>query len=168
MLRYTFSPIRIFSGFAAIGVGVLIYMTLNPKLEVEPEPSTDPAAPFGTLFGLHNKSVVAVLYKLSSAYCINSFHSPGEDPAQANGAVRLGTLSQTVTLSDLSRGDTAVLPVENALSGPPGSEVDLVLVIKFQPGWWIDLVERRYRFKGTERQDKTWQWKQLPAGGPCG
>jgi hypothetical protein len=158
---------RIFSGFAAIGVGVLVYMTLNPKLDVEPIPSSDPAAPFGTLFDLHNKSV-AVLYNLSSAYCINSFHLPGEDPAQAKGAVRFGALSQTVTLSDLSRGDTAVVPVENALSGPPGSEVDLVLVVKFQPGWWIDLDERRFRFQGTEGQDKTWMWKQMPPGGPCG
>jgi hypothetical protein len=167
MLRYAFSPIRIFSGFAAVGVGVLIYMTLNPKLEVEPVPSTDPAAPFGTLFDLHNRSV-AVLYELSSAYCINSFQAQGKDPPAATGAVRLGVLSQTVTLPDLSRGDTAVLPVENAPSGPTGSEVDLVLIIKFQPGWWIDPVERRYRFQGTEGQDKTWTWKQLPPGGPCG
>jgi hypothetical protein len=167
MLRYAFSPIRIFSGFAAIGVGVLIYMTLNPKLEVEPVPSTDPAAPFGTIFDLHNRSV-AVLYELSSAYCISNFHSPEEDPAQAKDAVRFGTLSQTVTLPDLPRWETAVLPVENALSGSPGSEVDLVLVIKFQPGWWIDPVERRFRFEGTEGQDKTWMWKQLPPGGPCG
>lgn len=167
MLRHTFSPIRIFSGFAAIGVGVLIYMTLNPKLEIEPVASSDPAAPFGTLFDLHNKSI-AVLYNLSSAYCINSFHTPGKDSSAATIAVGFGAPSQTVTLPDLSRRDTAVLPVENALSVPSGSQVDLVLVIKFQPGWWINPVERRYRFQGTEGQDKNWTWKQLPPGGPCG
>jgi hypothetical protein len=167
MLRHSFSPIRIFCGFAAIGVVVLIYMTLNPKLAVAPVPSTDPAAPFGTIFDLHNKSV-AVLYDLSSSSCVNSFNSPGNNPPPADGAMSSGIPSQTMTLADLSRGDTAVLPLENAYSGPPGSQVDLVFTIKFQPGWWIDLLERQYRFVGTEGKDKTWSWKPMPLGSPCG
>jgi hypothetical protein len=142
-------------------------MTLNPKLEVEPVASSDPAAPIGTMFDLHNKSV-AVLYQLSSASCVNSFHVPGDKPLPTNSAVSFGIPSQTTTLADLSRGDTAVLNFANAFSGPPGSEVDLVFSIKFQPGWWIDLMERRYRFHGTEGQDKTWTWKQMPLGSPCG
>ena len=167
MLRHSFSPMRIFSCFAAIGVVVLIYMTLHPKLDVAPVASSDPGATFGTLFDLRNKSV-AELYDLSSTYCINSFQSPGDTPQTAGEPPRFGIPSQTVSMPDLGRGDTAVLPIANALSGPSGSEVDLVFVIKFQPGWWIDLVERRYRFQGTEGQDKSWIWKSIPPGSPCG
>jgi hypothetical protein len=61
-----------------------------------------------------------------------------------------------------------VLPLENTLKVPPGSQVDLVFVVKFEPGWWIDLVEKRYRFAGTENPDGSWNWKKMPPGGACG
>lgn len=167
MFRYTFSPIRVFCGFAAIAVAVLIYMTLNPRMAVEPIKSSDPAAAFGTLFDLRNKSV-AVLYELSAAYCVNSFYAPGSNGPATDSPLRFGVQSPSVSLSDLARGDTAVLPIENTLKGPPGSQVDLVFVVKFEPGWWIDLVEKRYRFAGTENPDGTWSWKNMPPGGACG
>ena len=167
MLRHTLSPMRIITGLAVIAAAILIYMTLNPDLSVEPVPSSDARAPFGTMFDLHNRSI-AILYDLSSTYCVNSFQAPQNEPALPNGAIHLGVASQGVTLRDLSRGDTAVLPIENVFSGTPGSEVDLVFSITFQPGWRIAQKERRYRFHGTEGQDKTWTWKQVPLGSRCG
>jgi hypothetical protein len=167
MFRHSFSPIRIFCGFAAIAVAVLIYMTLHPRLAVEPVASSDPGAAFGTLFDLRNKSV-AVLYEVSSAYCLNSFSAPNYSGPAADSVLRFGVPSPGVSLANLARGDTAVLPIENTLKGGPGSQVDLVFVVKFEPGWWIDLVEKRFRFAGTENQDGTWSWKTLPPGGACG
>jgi hypothetical protein len=167
MFRHTFSPIRVFCGFAAIGVAVLIYMTLNPRMAVEPVATTDPGAAFGTLFDLRNKSV-AVLYEVSSAYCVNSFYAPGSSGPAADSPLRFGAQSPGVSLANLARGDTMVLPLENTLKGPPGSQVDLVFVVKFEPGWWIDLVEKRYRFAGTENPDGSWNWKKMPPGGACG
>ncbi len=166
-MRYTFSPMRIITGLAVVAAAILIYLTLNPDLAVDPVPSSDAAAPFGTMFDLHNRSI-AILYDLNSTYCVNSFQAPGNAPALPNGGIRLGVASQSVTLPDLSRGDTAVLPIENEFSGTPGSEVDLVFSITFQPGWRIAPKERRYRFHGTEGQDKTWTWKPMPLGSRCG
>jgi hypothetical protein len=167
MFRHTFSPIRVFCGFAAIGVAVLIYMTLNPQMTVEPVATTDPGAAFGTLFDLRNKSV-AILYEVSSAYCVNSFSAANFSGSAANSPLRFGVESPGVSLADLARGDTAVLPIENTLKGPPGSQVDLVFAVKFEPGWWIDLVVKRYRFAGTEGPDGLWRWKKMPLGSACG
>jgi hypothetical protein len=167
MFRHSFSPIRIFCGFAAIGVALLIYLTLNPKLVVEPVQSSDPAAAFGTLFDLRNRSV-AVLYEVSSAYCVNSFQAPNSSGPAPDSVLRFGVPSPSVSLADVGRGDTAVLPIENTLKGPPGSQVDLVFAVNFEPGWWIDLVQKRFRFAGTENPDGTWSWKTMPLGSACG
>jgi hypothetical protein len=167
MSRQSFNPIRVFCGFAAIGFAILIYLTLNPRMAVEPMASSDPGAAFGTLFNLRNRSV-AVLYELSSAYCVNSFYAPGNSGPAADSPLRFGVLSPSVSLADLGRGDTAVLPIENTLKGPPGSQVDLVFMVKFEPGWWIDLVEKRFRFAGTENPDGSWSWKTMQLGSACG
>jgi hypothetical protein len=167
MFRYTVSPIRILCGLAAIGVGVVIYQTLNPRVAVEPIASADPGAAFGTLFNFRNRSI-AVLYKVNSAYCINSFHMPGNGGQAPGSPVVYGVPSPGVSMANLARGDTAVLPIENTLTGPPGSEVDLVFLIKFEPAWWIDIIEKRYRFAGKENADGTWSWKTMPQGSPCG
>jgi hypothetical protein len=167
MFRRSFSPIRMICGIAAIGVAVLIYQTLNPKIAVEPVASSDPAAAFGTLFNLRNRSV-AVLYELSSAYCVNSFRAPDNGGQSTGSAVAYGVSSPGVSMANLSRGDTAVLPMENTLKGPPGSQVDLVFLVKFEPAWWIDLVQKRFRFVGTENPDGSWSWKSMPLGSACG
>ena len=73
-----------------------------------------------------------------------------------------------MALGNLGRGDTAVLPLDITLKGPPGSQVDLVFVIKFEPDWWIEPVEKRFRFAGTENPDGTWSWKTMPLGSACG
>jgi hypothetical protein len=160
-----FSPFRVFSAVVLGVIAVLIYMTLHPKLAVWPAP--DAGAAFGTLFNLRNDGISA-LSTVSSSYCVNRFHTP--DSGQAPGAsdLRLGAPGLSVELPDLPRHDTEALPIEPAINGTPGSQVDLVLIVKFQPGWWIDLIERRFRFVGTENQDKTWSWQQIPLGSPCG
>jgi hypothetical protein len=167
MFRRSVSPLRVFSIFAAIGVAVLIYFTLHPKLAVVPVPSSDPGAAFGTVFNLRNSSV-SVLYELSSSYCVNSFQRPDGTGIPAGTNPQLGVPSPSISLPDLTRKDAVALPVDNLLSGPPGSQVDLVLAIKFQPGWWIDLIVRQFRFVGTENPDKSWTWKEIPTGGACG
>jgi hypothetical protein len=167
MIRHSLSPIRVLCGLAAIGVGVMIYQTLNPKVDVQPMASADPGAAFGTLFNFRNRSV-AVLYEVSSAYCINSFRRPDSGgPAEGSG-MAFGVSSPNVSMANLARGDTAVLPIENTLTGPPGSQVDLVFLVKFEPAWWIDLIQKRFRFVGTENPDRTWSWKTMPLGSGCG
>ena len=161
-----FSPFRIFSVAVVGAVVVLIYMTLHPKLTIEPLTAIDPGAAFGTYFNLRNGGI-ASLYNLSSSYCVNSFRTPdGSEPAAGN--FRLGVPSLSVTLAALSRRDAEALPMENAPPGPPGSQVDLVFVVTFRPGWWIDHTERRFRFAGTENSDRTWSWQEMPLGSPCG
>ena len=146
---------------------MLVYFTLHPTLIVTPVPSTDPGAAFATTFNLKNKSV-SDLYTFSSAYCVNSFQTPNGSQAAIPSNFRFGMPGQSVSMDDLARGDTTALPVENNLSGPPGSRADIVFILTFQPGWSIDLFERRFRFQGTENPDKSWTWKQVPLGSACG
>ena len=157
----------IFSILAMIVAVILIYLMVNPDLAVEPVATNNPATGFGTAFDLNNKSV-ATLNELSSSYCVNSFHQPDGSPPLEHGALNFGAPTPSVSLASLPRGETAVLPLENVLEGPAGSEVDLVFVVRFQPGWWINQEERRYRFVGTERQDNSWSWKEAALGSPCG
>jgi len=166
MIRHSFSPIRILSVFAIIGVAVLIYFMLHPKLAITPVQSSDLSAAFGTSFQLRNNSI-SVLYELSSSYCVNALISPDKSAAAA-GNLRFGVPNQSVALPDLPRHDAEALPIDDVFSGPPGSQVDLVFVIRFRPGWWIDLIEKRFRFVGTENQDKTWIWNEMPLDSPCG
>jgi len=167
MFRRSFSPIRIFTVCATIGIAVLIYMIGHPKVTIEPVTSPMPGAAFGTIFDLRNRSV-AVLNDVTSVYCINSFEGPGSGSLTAASAPRFGVPSATMSLANLSRGDVAVVPVDNVLSGPPGSAVDMVFVVRFEPDWWLRLLERRYRFLGSENPDGTWTWKEMPLGSPCG
>jgi hypothetical protein len=161
------SPMRVFV-LAIIGaVAVLIYMTLHPRLSVTPLPASGSGAAFGTLFSLRNGGIAA-LHDLSSAYCVNSFHAPDNSEPAAAGNLQLGVPGQGVTLAALARKDAEALPIIDAPSGPPGSQVDLVFVVRFQPGWWMNRIERRFRFVGTENQDATWSWQEMPLGSPCG
>jgi hypothetical protein len=166
VFKHSFSPIRIFTGCAAIGIAVVIYMMLHPKLTVEPVPSPNQGVAFGTIFDLSNQSI-AVLYRVSYTYCVNSLQTPGNIGEAEAGALRLETPSQSISLANLSRGDATALPILNAVNAPPGSEVDLVFAVRFQPESFRFL-ERRFRFLGTEDQDGTWIWKQVPLGSPCG
>jgi hypothetical protein len=167
MVSYAFSSTRIFIGLAVIAVLVFIYLNMNPTIAVVPVPANNPAAAFGTTFDLTNNSIAA-LDELNFSYCVNSFHNPdGSSPAQP-ATLNFGTPSPSVSLSNLPRGNTTVLPLESALSGDPSSQVDLVLVIKFTPHWWMSQQERRYRFQGIEAQDKSWSWKEAALGSPCG
>jgi hypothetical protein len=152
---------------ASIGLAILVYFTLHPNLVITPVSTTDAGAAFGTIFNLNNESVAA-LSNFSSAYCINSFQNPDGSQAPSNTNFIYGVPGQSIMLSDLARGDTTVLPLENVLSGPPGSQADFVFILRFRPGLWIELIERRFRFQGAENQDKTWTWKQVPLGSACG
>jgi hypothetical protein len=159
--------IRVFV-IVVIGVViVLMYMTLHPKLTVAPMPASDSGAAFGTLFNLRNGGITT-LHELSSSYCINSFRTPDSSGPAATGNLQPGVPGRGVALAALARTDSEALPIDNAPAGQPGSQVDLVFVVRFQPGWWMDRIERRFRFVGTENQDKSWSWQETPLGSPCG
>lgn len=160
------AAIRFFFVVLIGAAAALIYMTAHPKMTVTPVPAINSNAAFGTLFSLKNLGISG-FYDLNSSYCLNSFNaSDGSQPPP--GILRLDAPSLGVSLAPLGRDDAEALPIDNAPAAPPGSQVDLVFIVKFQPGGWIDPIERRFRFAGTENQDKTWSWRQMPLGSPCG
>lgn len=165
MLRDRFSPTRAFIGTIAVASAIFLVLTMVPTLTVKPVATADPGANFGTIFNLTNHGV-AMIRDLSSTLCVNSATSAGSAET-ANGGANLGDASQPLALSDLDHGDAVALPFENLKPGPPGSRMDLVFVVRFQPGWWFWQEERRFRFSGTEVSDRTWAWKPLSPGGAC-
>jgi hypothetical protein len=167
MLRHTFSPLRALFAIIAICSAVYGFLTMIPRLTVKPTPTTDPRADFGTMFNLSNNGVASVR-DLNSTICVNSSTNMGSTGTTAGGAESFGDANQPLGLSDLDHGDAVALPFESLKPGPSGSKVDFVFIIRFQPGWWFWHEERRFRFSGTGTSDRTWVWKPLPLGGPCG
>ncbi|MGB7266628.1 MAG: hypothetical protein WBC92_14005 [Terracidiphilus sp.] len=167
MSRRSTSPFGIFAGIILIGTAAFVYLTLTPKLTVTPVPTADRGAVFGMMFNLKN-SGLATLREVTSTVCVNNFMLPGRSEPATGGVVNHGNTNEVAGLSDLEHGDTVSLPFENVTPGPPGSKVDLVFLIRFQPGWWLWKEERRFRFSGTRNLDKSWLWQAMPLGGPCG
>jgi hypothetical protein len=166
MLRDHFSPIRTFIASLAITSAIFLLLTMIPTLTVKPVATTDPGANFGMMFNLANHGI-AMVRDLTSTLCVNSATKMGSTETANGGVENFGDASQTLVLSDLDRGDAVALPFENLKPGPPGSSLDLVFVIRFQPGWWFWHQERRFRFSGTEASDRSWTWKPVSPGGPC-
>ncbi len=167
MLKRGISPFQVLFGIILTGCAIILCLMLIPILTVTPMPTADPRAPFGTMFNLRN-SGVATLHQVTSTVCVNSVTFPGSEVPATGDIVNHGNADEVVGLSDLEFGDEVPLPFENAAPGPPGSEMDLVFVIRFQPGWWFRNEERRFRFEGTETSEKSWGWKPVPLAGPCG
>jgi len=161
-----FSPVNVLAGIAVIVAAIFIFLSAVPALSVKPVSTADPGADFGMMFNLTNHGV-AMIRDVSSAMCVNSATSAGSAEAASGGVANFAGASQPLTLSDLDRGDAVALPFENLKPGPPGSRVDLVFIIRFQPGWWFWQEERRFRFSGTEVSDRNWDWKPLTPGGAC-
>jgi len=166
MLRQT-SPFRVLLGIAGISGVILLFLSAFPALSVRPVPTNDPRADFGMMFNLRNRGV-ATIRDLSSTICVNSSANMGRTERAKGSAENFGNANQPLGLSDVDQGDAVALPFQSLKPGPPGSRVDLVFIVRFQPGWWFWHEERRFRFSGTEAPDRTWIWTPMPLGGLCG
>jgi len=161
-----FSPIRVVFGIAVVSAAIFLLLTMFPTLTVKPATTNDPRAAFGMMFNLTNNGL-AVIRDVSSTICVNSAAGIGGTQPAAGGAQNFGATNQPLGLSDLNHGDVVALPFEGLKPGPPGSTLDLVFVIRFEPGPGFWQEERRFRFSGTEASDRTWTWQSLSPGGVC-
>ncbi len=167
MLSHGTSPIQILVGIILAGCAIFFCLMLIPGLTVTPVPTADPRAAFGMLFNLKN-SGVATLHEVTSTLCVNSVSIPGRKGPATDDIANHGNVNEVAGLSDLEHGDSVPIPFENSAPGPPGSKMDIVFVIRFQPGWWFWTEERRFRFDGTKTRDKSRDWVPMPLGSPCG
>ena len=166
MLRDRFSPIWAFTGIIVVAAAIFLVLTMVPTLTVKPVATTDPGADFGMMFNLTNRGI-AMIRDVTSTICVNSASSAASAGTAHSGIESFGDANQPLGLGDLDHDDTVALPFESLKPGAPGSRIDLVFVIRFQPGWWFWQEERRFRFSGAEDADRTWNWKPLSPGGAC-